>query len=580
MRHRVAFVNAIGLQLCGDSSKVGPPVRFLLVLFALVSTALARSPHKAPVTFSYTGDVGFGNSVFVVGNHPDVGSWDVTHAIKLRYTSNNVWTAQVAIQSGTQLQYRFIARNNSNASWCDSSNVNWLTPDLFRSIPAQPDAPYHSKTIYYLSSWNRPSLFYNSNGTFVAAAMAKVGAGRTPNESLFKVSGIGEAGESLEFVFMDGNGNYDNPPGGGNYFTDLDIFEVQDGNVFSYQPPATVSAPTIITQFVNSTASNIPGRNVHVYLPRGYTQNTERRYPVLYLQDGQNVFDPGGPFGSWSADATSTREIGQGRMRETIMVAIDNNGTQRIPEYMPPTDSYGGVQGRGDAYASFVINNVRPYVDFNYRTLNDPKNTLVAGSSLGGLISLYFGREFSTFGKIGVLSPAYWIAPSYINQVADGTKKPLRVYEDFGTAEPANDWSNALAIYDVHLAQGYAANDDITFVAGCGQEHNEAAWKVRFPDMLHYLLPAQEEPNELAQREVAPPLTIAALNVPGGSAHFAYTALFGFTYTLERSLDLRQWSPVSTTTPETLPWANRAIGDNGFAPAPKTFWRLKATPAP
>ncbi|HEY0368080.1 MAG TPA: alpha/beta hydrolase-fold protein [Chthoniobacterales bacterium] len=553
--------------------------RLLLLVVFLASTAFARSPHKEPITFSYTGDVGFGNSVFLVGNHPDLGNWDVTHAIKLHFTSGNVWTAQVAIQSGTQLQYRFISRANSNSRWCDSSNVSWLTAgNLSLTVPSQPEAPYRGKTIYYLSGWSTAQLFYNNNGTFVSAAMTKVGAGRVANESLFKITGIGEAGEPLEFVFADGNGNYDNPAGGGNYYTDLDVFEVQDGNVFSYQPPSTVSPPTIVTQFVNSTAANIPSRNVHVYLPRGYAQNGARRYPVLYLHDGQNVFDPGGQFGSWSADATATQEIGQGRVREMIMVAIDNTD-QRIPEYMPPTDTSQGTQGRGDAYASFVINNVRPYVDFNYRTLNDAKNTVLAGSSLGGLISLYFGREFTTFGKIGVLSPAYWIAPNYVAQVASGTKKPLRVYEDFGTAETASDWDNAQSMYDVHLAQGYVANADLTFVAGCGQQHNEAAWKVRFPGMLHYLLPVREEPNELAQREYPPAFEINSLNVPNESASFQYSALFGFTYTLERSLDLLQWTPVSASSSETLPWNNETISDSGFPSSAKMFWRLKATPA-
>ncbi|MDQ6861763.1 MAG: alpha/beta hydrolase-fold protein [Verrucomicrobiota bacterium] len=553
--------------------------RALLFFLLFASTGFARSPHKESVTFSYTGDVGFGNSVFVAGNHPDVGNWDVTHAVKLRYTSGNVWTAQVAIQAGSELQYRFIARSTANGSWCNSSNVSWLTPDLFRTIPAQPEAPYRGKTIYYLSGWSTTNLFYNSNGTFVSAAMAKVGAGRAVGESLFKITGIGEAGESLEFVFTDGNGHYDNPPGGGNYLTALDVFEVQDGNVFSYQPRPVVSAPQIVTHFVDSSAPNIPGRTVRVYLPRGYTQNTARRYPVLYLHDGQNVFDPGGPFGSWSADASATREIGQGRMREAILVGIDNTSA-RIPEYMPPTDTYQGVQGRGDAYASFVVNNVRPYVDFTYRTLNDPKNTVIAGSSLGGLISLYFGREFSTFGKIGVLSPAYWIAPNYISQVVNGAKKPLRVYEDFGTAEPADDWDNALEMYDVHLAQGYAANADVTFVAGCGQAHNEAAWKDRFPGMLHYLLPAQEEPNGLAATEFLPRVEISALNVSGQSVRLLYHSIFGLAYTLERSVDLRSWTPVSTSATEDLPWSVRTIDDNNFGSSTKVFWRLKATPMP
>ncbi len=538
-----------------------------------VAGAQASSPHKEAVTFSYTGDVGFGNSVFVVGSHADVGNWNVTQAVKLRYTAGNIWTGQIAIQAGTQLQYRFISRSNANSNWCNASNVIYLTNNLSLSVPAQPDPPYHGKTIYYLSSWNPPNLFYNNNGTWTSATMLRVGAGRTGGESLFKISGIGSPGEQIEFVFTDGNGNYDNPPGGGNYLTDLDVFEVQDGNVFSYQPPASASAPLIVTHFVDSTANNIPGRNVHIYLPRAYTQNTTRRYPVLYFHDGQNVFDPGGPFGSWSADATATREIGQGRMRETIMVGIDNDAA-RIPEYMPPNDTYQGTPGRGDAYASFVINNVRPYLDFNYRTLNDRKNTLMIGSSLGGLISLYFGREFSVFGKIGVMSPAFWIAPNYITQVQNGTKQPIRVYLDFGTAEPSSDWENALSMFDVHLAQSYSANSDLFFVAGCGQQHNEAAWAARLPAVFHDLLPAREDPNELAQREFPPVLNIdRAIN-------FTYPSLFGFTYTLERAPDLVQWAPLSTSPVETLPWSNETTNDANHPSATRLFWRLEATPAP
>ena len=549
----------------------------LLSIFILLGCAQAASPFREPVTFSYTGDVGPGNSVFVLGNHPDVGDGNPEQAIKLRYTAGNVWTGDIAIQAGTQLQYRFIARATGNGSWCNTSNFSNLTGLLSRTIPAQPAAPYRGKTIYYLSGWNSPNLFYNNNGSWSSLAMTKTGPGRLAGESLFKISGVGEAGEQLEFVFHDGNGNYDNPPGGGNYLTNLDVFEIQDGNVFSYQPPASVSAPQVLSHFVNSTATNIAGRNVRIYLPRAYTQNASKRYPVLYLHDGQNVFDPGGPYGSWSADATATREIGQGRMRETIMVGIDNTAS-RIPEYMPPNDSYQGTPGRGDAYASFVINNVRPYVDASFRTLNDPKNTLVLGSSLGGLISLYFGREFSVFGKIGVMSPAFWIAPNYIAQVTAGAKRPLRVYLDFGTAEPADDWDEALSIYDVHLAQGYAANGDVEFVAGCGQAHNEAAWAARLPATLRFLLPAREEPGELTEREFPSKLAITSLAPASRAAEFQYTTLFGFSYRLERSANFGNWSPLAPSAPETLPWSVRQTNDT--ADASPFFWRLRATPSP
>jgi predicted alpha/beta superfamily hydrolase len=551
------------------------------LLLLIVSCAQASSPHKEVVTFSITNDVGFGNSVFVVGNHPDLGAWDVTHAIKLRFTTGNVWTGQIAIQAGTQLQYSYIKRSTAQDSWCDSANAVYLTGVLTQSIAAQPPAPYIGKTIYYLSSWNSADLVYNNSGTFVGKTMTKLGPGRTAGESLFKISGVGEPGELIEFVFSDGNGNFDNPPGGGNYLTSLDVFEVQDGNVFSYLPPATVSAPVVLApHLVGSSVPNIPDRNVRVYLPRGYNENANRRYPVVYFEDGQNVFDPSTAFGhvEWQADETATREIGQGRMREAILVGIYNTPA-RIPEYQPPNDSYQGTQGRGDAYADYVINNVRPYIDNTYRTLNDPKNTITIGSSLGGLISLYFGREFTTFGKIAVVSPALWISPKYVKQVQAQTKKPLRVHLDMGTSEGQSDFDNCLSMYDTHLAQNYAANGDVEFVAGCGQQHNEAAWSVRLPGILDYLLPAREDPPELAQRDYPPRLSITALSPSTPSASFNYTSLFGFTYTFQRSSNLANWNGVSVTPPETLPWFVQPLNDGSFSGTPE-FWRLQANPAP
>jgi predicted alpha/beta superfamily hydrolase len=338
-----------------------------------------------------------------------------------------------------------------------------------------------------------------------------------------------------------------------------------------------VSSPQIVSQFIHSTAPNIPGRNIRIYLPRGYAQNGSKRYPVLYLHDGQNVFDPGGSFGSWSADATATKEMARGRMREAILVAIDNTDA-RIPEYQPPTDSRDGTQGRADAYASFVINNVRPYVDTHFRTLNDPENTLTLGSSMGGLVSLYLGREFTTFGKIGVISPALWTSPFYVAHVNNTPRKPLRVYIDYGTAEStsSDSWNRALSMYDTHLAQGYAANRDVTFVGGCGHGHDEPAWKARLPGILHYLLPEREEPALLAMRDHRPAVLETAVNRSANRASFIYTSQFGLVYTLERSPDFVTWSPVVTAPRETLPWSRRTIEDAAVPAGDKFFWRVRA----
>ena len=169
--------------------------------------------------------------------------------------------------------------------------------------------------------------------------------------------------------------------------------------------------------------------------------------------------------------------------------------------------------------------------------------------------------------------------PNYVAQVNSTPKKPLRVHLDMGTGEPQSDFDNCLNMYDTHLMQAYAPNGDLEFTAGCGQAHNEAAWAVRLPQVFDYLLPAREDPPELAQRDYPPHFAVTAVNAPGGTATFNYSGLFGFTYSLERSLNLSSWSTISTTTAETYPWANHTMTDNSVPWTP-AFWRLSATAAP
>ena len=512
----------------------------LLAAYFFFVPARAASPLRVPQEFSVTADVGLGNSVFVVGNHADVGNGDVTQAIKLHWSAGNVWTGKIAIQSGTTLQYKFIRRNTAATQICDVANALDLSATQTIFIPAQPPPPYPGKTILYYSSWPRAYLLYREGANWATREMIRTGPGRIAGESLFRITAIGVAGETLEFVPNDGNNHWDNPPGGGNYLTDLDVLLLQDGAVYNYQPAASVSAPTIVSRTIQSGYSGIPARNIRIYLPRGYTENTGKSYPVLYFHDGQNVFDPGGTYGTWSADAIATREINQGRMREAILVGIDNSAN-RINEYLPPTDSYGGKPGLADQYRDFIVNNVRPTIDANYRTLNDRANTLVAGSSMGGLVSLYLGRESAIFGKIGILSPAFWTAPVYMGQFAGSTKISQRTYIDIGTAETTSAWEDTLNAYDVFLKQGYSPNADLRLVWGCGDAHNEAAWKRRLPVIYRYLLNVWDEPNALAQREWPSRVNLVQLDSVSGRVLRSYPTLFGFSYSLERSGTMQTW---------------------------------------
>jgi len=256
----------------------------------------------------------------------------------------------------------------------------------------------------------------------------------------------------------------------------------------------------IETIHVGSEDSTIPSREVRVWLPLGYDAS-EARYPVIYFHDGQNIFRPGGPFGCWFAEDAAVAEIKAGRMREAILVAVDNNpqdaGNARITEYQPPEDSNprDPVCGKGlcDRYAKFLLGAVKPAIDAKYRTFSDRENTVAIGSSMGGLVSLWLGLNTDAFGAVGVFSPAFWTSPHFLRAVTEGKKKEgLRIYMDMGTQEKGNTtgdyWQDALAVHKAFVKQCYVEGEDFLWNPGEGDEHNEKAWAKRLPAALHFLL--------------------------------------------------------------------------------------------
>lgn len=257
----------------------------------------------------------------------------------------------------------------------------------------------------------------------------------------------------------------------------------------------------IETLLVESDDAAIPSREVRVWLPPGYDEGG-RRYPVIYFHDGQNVFRPGGPFGCWFAEDAATAEMAAGHMREAIIVAVDNNpadgGNARVTEYQPPGDvnprSATKAGGACDRYADYLLKKVKPSVDAKFRTLPDAANTVAAGSSMGGLVSLWLGRETEAFGAVGVFSPAFWTSPNFAAAVIGGAKKDgLRIYMDMGTREKGNTrgdyWKDALVVREALLRQGWVEGADLFWNPGEGDEHNEKAWAKRLPAALRFLLP-------------------------------------------------------------------------------------------
>lgn len=566
--------------------------RLEILLCALLAVpVLAASPAREVLNFSITTNVGFGNEVFVTGNHPDLGNWDAAKAAKLVWNAGDTWTGQVAVKSGAALQYKFVSAPNAATGICDGVNWRYMPPGngnhLTTNAPAQPPAPYVGKALYYHSSWTNAFVLYSVDGSnYANVAMERMGVGRGAGEYLYRATGFGEAGEAIQFVphgYLNGVESWDNAPyggyGSGDYYTTLDVMFLQDGNIFNYWPPAILSAPRIINSNVVSTYSPSPSRTMKIYLPRGYDQNTWRRYPVLYMHDGENIFAPGGTYGSWDTDLTSTREISQGRMREVIIVGLNSSGTLRTREYLPPEDNEGG-QGFGDTYAKFLVYNVKAKIDAEFRTLTNRENTATAGSSSGGLITTYLGWATNVFGKIAAMSPAYLISPNFNQRINNEPKQPLRIYTDMGTeALDATLLPDYWTVFDYHLRDGYVPNKDLLGVIGCGQEHNEAAWSNRFPVAMRFLFDPWDEPNLLA-RQLYPAAIKGITLAVSGAFTGSVDTLAGHSYVLQRSSDAANpasWSGISTSSVESLPWSIRSFSStNEPASGPATFFRVIA----
>jgi alpha-glucosidase len=226
-----------------------------------------------------------------------------------------------------------------------------------------------------------------------------------------------------------------------------------------------------------------------LYLPPDYATST-KRYPVLYMQDGQNLFDNVTSFsGEWQVDETLNTLFNQGNYG-AIVVGIDNGGGERLNEYSPWVNpSYGG--GLGDEYADFLANTLKPYIDANYRTRPEPAMNALIGSSMGALISTYAACEYpNAFRKVGNLSPAYWFALSsmnaYINALPASVLQNHRMYFVAGTNESSSMVPNINTVRTNLLAKGLTASNAFTKYDSFGT-HTEGYWRGEFGALYTWL---------------------------------------------------------------------------------------------
>ena len=232
-------------------------------------------------------------------------------------------------------------------------------------------------------------------------------------------------------------------------------------------------------------------RDLLIYLPPSHG-DAGKRFPVIYMHDGQNLFDPAMSFsGAWEVDDAVASASLQGL--EAIIVGIPNMRQQRITEYSPfDMREYG--EGHGADYVDFLVQTVKPLVDKRFPTQPTRENTGIAGSSLGGLISLYgFFRNPDTFGFAAALSPSLWLAGAAIFPFIEQAPNVRgRLYVDIGHQEGEKHVDNVRRLREVLQNKGYRDGVDLRIVEDAHGHHHESAWARRFRAALPFLLTRRE----------------------------------------------------------------------------------------
>lgn len=229
-------------------------------------------------------------------------------------------------------------------------------------------------------------------------------------------------------------------------------------------------------------------RRVWIYLPAGY-ETSGRKYPVIYMHDGQNLFDDyTSGYGEWGLDELMDKLPAK---EESIIVGIDHGGEYRVTEYDPYNTKYG--QGRGDDYVDFLVQTLKPYIDEHYRTKKNTRNTTIAGSSMGGLISMYAILKYpNVFGNAGVFSPAFWISPEIYKYAADHPlKKRSRIYFVCGDSEGETMVPDMQKMVSLVRSKGISEENSPEVVVK-GAKHNEKQWNGDFPAFYEWLIRKSE----------------------------------------------------------------------------------------
>lgn len=460
------------------------PINFFksILLTSLASLPVAAMPQVVEISISQ--ETQFGQSVFVSADHPAFGDGDVTKAVKLSPHNYPVWSIATELPPNLNLEFEYYIRSDAADSLPDGNNGNLVSSESISS-ESETQSPQKIRVLSE-STATAGEVRITSNGTQITTITMEKEV--INSETFFKAEIPATHRNEGHFfeVFIDGAAVLENTSPIPAHATSTTI---QNGQAFLYTPPTTDFDPSEPRrETFQFELTGFPSRQIKVLLPRGYDQNIDKRYPVIYMQDGQNVFSPGGTFGSWDADITINNMIAHGELPEVITVAIDNTN-ERFAEYTPEYGAIGPTQGRGGEFLGTIINELVPKINNDYRTLTGPENTIHVGSSLGGLLGFFAAvNRDEAFGTVIAMSPSFQIGTDdNLSLTEEPVDSWARIYLDSGTGGASNDgYVNTITVRDSMIENGHVFGIDFIHQVGLTQQHNEAAWRSRLPNALRW----------------------------------------------------------------------------------------------
>lgn len=460
-------------------------------LVALMAVQAACASGEL-VTITIERQTFFGQSVFVTADHPLLGARQIRRAVRLSPHNYPLWSITLDLPPGLELPISFYLRddgpgqlaNGNNGTLIQSNSIVTTAPVAQRPKQVVAQVPTNASTVVAEITSSAPGI------PAIQVPFTQEAPGRFIGE--IPPSHVNEG--RLFRLLVDGAPAFNDPI----RLNGADVIWAH-GQFFlgDSAPAAPPSNQRTETFTFNFTPNYFPQRTIRVLLPRGYDQNPDRRYPVIYAQDGQNVFSPGGAFGSWDLDLTLTNLIRRGEVPEAILVGIDNSN-QRLTEYRPEWTTYQGIQGRGGEFLAVIRDQLLPEIASRYRVLDGPENRIHVGSSLGGILGWEAAhRHQNTFGTVLAMSPSFWLNTTKV--LEDAALSPSsrgRIWLDSGIAGTSQDgYANVAQTRDRMIESGAALGPDFAHVFGYyttgaasepGHEHNEAAWRNRAPDALRW----------------------------------------------------------------------------------------------